>query len=258
MSDNLKISAFIITKNEEKKIEDALKSIDFIDEIVVVDDYSDDRTLNICKKFGVKIFQNKFTGFKDQKSFAMSLTSNDWVLELDADERVSDELKDFLKNLKTEDVSGYDGFLFKRKTYFWGKWLRYGGSYPDYKLRLYNKKKGKWSEGNIHERFIVAGKTLKIPHDILHYQDADLNTLLQRTIRYSRMSAYDAFSQGKVAKWHHYTVRPIYTFFYRYFFRLGFLDGIQGFAISVIGAIGTFTKYMFLKELERGKETLLN
>lgn len=251
----IKISAFIITKNEERKIEDALKSLNFADEIVIVDDFSEDATVEICKKYGAKIFIHRFTGFKDQKNYAMCQTKNDWVFELDADERLSKNLQEYMKNLSEETLSGYDGVLFRRKTYFWGKWLKHGGTYPDYKMRLYRKDRGVWSDGNIHERFIIKGRALKTTFEILHYQDADLKSLFHRTIRYSLLSAEDMYKKGKKAKWHHYTFRPAYTFFYKYFFRLGFLDGIQGFVSAVIAAIGTFAKYMFLKEKERAKSS---
>lgn len=248
---SIKISAFIITKNEEINIEDCLKSLGWVDEIVVVDDFSEDNIETICKKYGARFFKNRFTGFKDQKKYAMSLTANDWVLELDADERVSDKMKEAIMHLKFEDFNKYDGFEFKRKNYFWGKWVKHSGLYPDYKLRLYNKKRGKWTDNNIHERFIVNGSSKKIDAEIIHFQTMDLKTFFSKTIRYSLLSAQELFKNGKRAKWHHYTVRPVYTFLYRYFFRLGFLDGIQGFVVSVMGAIGTFAKYMFLKEMEK-------
>lgn len=248
---SVKISAFIITKNEEKNIEDCLKSLHWVDEIVVVDDFSEDNIETICKRYGVKFFRNKFTGFKDQKKYAMELTSKDWVLELDADERISDELKDAIKNIKSEDFEKFDGFEFKRKNYFWGKWIKHGGFYPDYKLRLYNKKRGRWTDQNIHERFIPNGETKKINGDIIHFQTMDLKTFFLKTIRYSYLSAEELFKSKKRARWHHFTVRPLYTFLYRYLVRLGFLDGLQGFVISVMGAIGTYAKYMFLKEMEK-------
>ncbi len=248
---SVKISAFIITKNEEKNIEDCLISLSWVDEIIVVDDFSEDNIEVLCKKYGVKFFRNKFTGFRDQKKYAMELTSNEWVLELDADERVSEEMKEAIKNLKPQDFENFDGFEFKRKNYFWGRWVKHSGLYPDYKLRLYNKKRGRWTEQNIHERFIIKGLSKKIDAPIVHFQTMDLKTFFLKTIRYSFLSAEELYKAGKRAKWHHFTIRPIYTFLYKYFIRLGFLDGIQGFVISVMGAIGTFAKYMFLKEMER-------
>lgn len=248
---SIKISAFIITKNEEKNIESCLRSLNFINEIVVVDDFSDDATQDICKKYGVKLIEHKFTGFRDQKKFAMEQTTNDWVLELDADERVSEEMKMSILSLKENVLKEFDGFEFRRKNYFLGKWLKHSAMYPDYKIRLYNKQKGRWSDNNIHEKFILNGKIKKIDADILHYQDVDLLKFFLKTLRYNKLVAEEMLLRGKKAKWYHYTIRPFYTFLYRYIFRLGFLDGFAGFIISVMGAFGTFAKYSFLKEFEK-------
>lgn len=245
------ISAFVITKNEAAKIGDCLASLSWVDEIVVVDDFSSDATPEICRSHGISFYQNKFTGFKDQKSHAMSLTSHDWVLEIDADERVSAEMKEAILQVSPEEYAGYSCFAFKRKTRFWGKWIRRASLYPDYKPRFYRKSDGVWSSGNIHERFIVNGPTKKLAGDILHEQDLDLYTYFLRTARYADLSAADYFARGRRAKWHHVTVRPITTFLYRYLIRLGVLEGVHGFVISAMGALSTFMKYMKLYEIQK-------
>lgn len=247
-------SAFVITKNEATKIDACLASLSFVDEIVVVDDFSTDGTPDICLSRGVKLHQHRFTGFKDQKSYAMSLVTNDWVLELDADERVSDEMREAILSLTNEDLSRYGCFEFKRLTRFWGKWIRHASLYPDYKPRLYCKRGGRWSDGNVHERFIAKGATGKLRGDILHEQDLDIYTYFQRTARYSDLSAVDYFARGRRARLHHVTVRPMATFLTRYLIRLGFLEGVHGFVISVIGAMGTFMKYMKLYEIQKRDE----
>lgn len=248
----LNISAVIITKNNANVIEDCLKSIvGWVSEIIVVDDFSDDETEEICKRYNVKFVKNRFSSFIEQKRLATSLTRNKWVLQLDADERVSVEMREKITSLSTEDFEKYDCFEFKRLTFFWGKWMKHASLYPDYKPRLFNKEKGDWGGVNPHDKFLTTGVTKKISADILHYQNWDLKKYFDRTILYSKLFAQEIFKNGKRAKWHHYTVRPVYTFLYRYFFRLGFLDGIQGFVVSVMGAIGTFAKYVFLKEMER-------
>lgn len=249
----IRISAFVITKNESTKLTDCLKSLDWTDEIVVVDDFSTDTTPDICKKFGVYFHQHKFTGFRDQKSHAISLATYDWVLELDADERVSEEMKNAIQALTTDDFKYYDCFEFKRKTRFWGKWIKHSSFYPDFKARLYCRTRGTWSDANVHERFIPNGSTKKLSGDIMHEQDLDLHTYLLRIARYANMSAADYFVNGRRAKWHHVSIRPAITFFQRYIIRLGFLDGVQGFVISVMGAIGTFLKYMRLYEIQSNK-----
>lgn len=245
------ISAFIITKNEAAKIGECLDSLAFVDEIVVVDDFSSDATLQVCRDRGVSPYQHRFTGFKDQKCHAMGLASHDWVLELDADERVTPEMRDAILALTPEDFQGCDCFEFKRRTRFWGKWIRHASFYPDYKGRLYCRSRGAWSGGNIHERFIVRGATRKLAGDILHPQDLDLYGYVLRTARYADLSAADLFARGKRARWHHVTLRPLSAFFTRYFIRLGVLDGVHGFVISVMGALGTFLKYMRLYEIQK-------
>lgn len=248
------ISAYVITKNESAKLGDCLRSLNWADEIVVVDDFSTDGTAEICKEFRVSFHQHTFSSFRDQKSHAMSLASHDWVLELDADERVSDEMKHAIAALKADDYERYACFEFKRKTRFWGKWIKHSSFYPDYKARLYCRTRGAWNNANVHERFIPDGLTKKLDGDILHEQDLDLHTYLLRVARYAQMSAADYFESGRRAKWHHVTVRPASAFCQRYFIRLGFLDGVQGFVISVMGAIGTFLKYMRLYEIQNGKK----
>lgn len=247
------IAAFVITRNEAAKIGECLASLHWVDEIVVVDDYSSDATPEICREHGVSFHQHRFTGFKDQKRHAMNLTSHEWVLELDADERVSAAMKTAIQQLVNDDFAAYSCFEFKRKTRFWGKWIMHASLYPDYKGRLYNKNNGDWSEGNIHERFITRGVTKKLAGDILHPQDLDLHTYFSRTARYADLSAQDYFSRGKNTSWHHVTIRPLYTFIYRYLLRCGVLDGVQGFVVSVMGAIGTFMKYMKLYELRHAQ-----
>ncbi|MEJ5300845.1 MAG: glycosyltransferase family 2 protein [Thermodesulforhabdaceae bacterium] len=241
------ISAFVITKNEEKSIEGCLLSLSFLDDVVVVDDFSSDGTEEICRSFSnVRFYKNKFENFTSQKAFAMSLTRHDWVLEIDADERVSDEMKKAILQLSDADLSFYNCFMFRRKTFFCGRWIRHGGFYPDYKGRLYNKNKGRWSALRVHERFIVDPPWRKLPVDILHYQCGDLKAYLLKQIRYSEMSAMDLYERGVRVRWYHYTLRPLYTFLYRYFFRLGLLDGFHGFALATIGSIATWAKYTFL------------
>jgi glycosyltransferase involved in cell wall biosynthesis len=246
------ISAFVITKNEAAKIRECLASLAWLDEIVVVDDFSSDGTAAIATECGARTISNRFTSFRDQKRFAMEQTQHDWVLELDADERISPEMRRAVQDLSDEDFNSCNGFAFRRLTRFWGKWIRHGSLYPDYKVRLYNRCGGAWSDGIVHERFVPHGTVRQIPADIIHEQDLDLKTYIARTARYSELSATDYERFGKKWRWFDF-LRPLHTFVYRFFIRCGFLDGVHGFLIAVVGAIGTFLKYAHLLELTRGK-----
>lgn len=245
-----RISAFVITKNNGDKIADCLESLQWADEIVVVDDFSTDSTPEICRKYGVKFQQHKFEGFQEQKVYATSLAENDWVLKIDADERVTDEMRRSIEGLTEDDFSRYSCFEFKRLTCFWGKWIRHASWYPDYNPRLFNRHQGEWGGINPHDKFMTRGVSKKLAGDILHFQNWDLFTYANRTALYSNISAMEYHRRGGRARWHHITIRPLYTFLYRYFFRLGFVEGFHGFVISFMGAVGTFLKYSKLYELQ--------
>ena len=244
------ISAFVITKNERHAIDDCIVSLSFVDEIVVVDDFSDDGTPERCAEMGCRVISNQFTSFSTQKRFAMEATRNEWVLELDADERISPALQQAIRALGPADFSRYAGFAFRRLTRFWGKWIRHSSLYPDYKVRLYHKGRGEWTTARVHEHFKPQGAVCRIPHDILHYQDLDLRTYAQRTMRYAELSAADLHDRGRRARWFDF-LRPVHMMFLRYVIRLEFLDGVQGAAIAAMGGFGTFYKYFRLYELGR-------
>ncbi len=246
-----KISAFVITGNNGGVIGGCLESLAWADEIVVVDDHSTDATREICEQRGVRPVQHAFRGFRDQKAYAMSIAANDWVLELDSDERVSEAMRESILLLTEDDFSRNAGFEFPRLTRFWGKWIRHGSLYPDRKVRLYDRRRGNWSEGSVHERFVPDGPVARLAGDILHVQDLDLHEYIRRTARYARLSAEDYRKRGRTARLHHFALRPAWTFLYRYIVRLGFLDGVEGFVVSAVGAFGTFLKYLTLYELAR-------
>ena len=244
------ISAFIITKNERHNIEECIASLNFVDEIVLVDDFSTDGTAERCRELGCIVVSNKFINFSIQKSFAMAVTKHNWVLELDADERISPDLALAICSISREDFEQHSGFAFKRLTRFWDKWIRHSSLYPDYKVRLYHKHRGAWTTSRVHEHFKVSGATKRIPYDILHCQDLNLKNYALRTIRYAELSAEDLFEKGRHVTWLDF-LRPFHMFLLRYVIRLGFLDGAQGFAIAAMGCFGTFYKYFRLYEITK-------
>lgn len=245
------LSAFVITKNERNKISECLDSLSFASEIVIVDDFSQDGTAEQAATCGARVVSNHFSGFRDQKCFAMEQAANDWVLELDADERVSAEMRSALLALTAADFERYDGFAFRRLTRFWGKWIRHSSLYPDYKVRLYHRRRGEWYGGRVHERFVPVGAVRKLQVDILHEQDLSMKIYMGRIDRYAELSAMDYAATGR--RWSLFDfLRPFHTFFYRLIIRCGYLDGIHGVIIAYFGAMGTFLKYAYLLEITRG------
>ena len=249
-SQELKLSAFLITLNEEANIKKCLESLDFCDEIIVVDSGSTDNTLRIAESFGAKIFHREFTGYRDQKQFALEQCTNEWVLSLDADERITPELKDFITT-EIFNNSEYDGYEVRRLHFFLGKFIKNAGLYPDYKLRLFKKSKGYFTGSDVHEIVRVDGKVKKLKLDILHYSWKSILHLIESQLKYAERVAKNRYEDGKRAGILDFILKPAFTFFLRYFFRLGFLDGHRGFIISLSFAFFTAYKHFRIWELSR-------
>ena len=182
----MKISATIITFNEEKNIKRCLESLEgVVKEIVVIDSFSTDKTIEICKQYTTKIYQNSFEGYGSQKNFATNKTENDWILSIDADEVLSEELKNSISMLKQNAIT--NPYTFSRITNFCGKWIKYGGWYPDTQLRLWNKNHGLWNDSKVHERIELNKHTTigKLKGDLLHYSYYTFEEYLHRINKYS-------------------------------------------------------------------------
>ncbi|MFZ3066079.1 MAG: glycosyltransferase family 2 protein [Nitrospirota bacterium] len=247
-----KISVTIITHNEEENIENCLKSIKWADEIVVVDSFSADKTLAICKKYKARIIKYKWLGYSKQKNLAIDNSRNEWVLSLDADERITKELLDEIKK-EFERGDAADGYYIARKNFFLGKWIKHCGWHPDYNLRLFKKTKGRFIEREVHERAEVNGAAKYLKHPMEHYTYKTLSDFISRLDRYSTLSAIELHKKGKRAGWSHLTIRPFTTFFKMYFLKNGFLEGFYGILLSGLYAFYTFSKYAKLWEMQRGK-----
>jgi len=249
----MKLSVVIITLNEEDRLEDALKSCrDIADEIVVVDSYSTDKTVEIAETYGAKIFKKKFADYGSQKNFAKDKASYSWVLNLDADERVSDTLKQEILKLKQqnhEEITA-DGFLVNRKTSYLGRWIKHSGWYPDRKLRLFRKDKSHW-QGRIHEGLILDGKTTKMAGDILHFTYRDITDHINRLNRYAKMQAEDIVTKKKKLLFLRAILLPPVTFIRFYLWKMGILDGFPGFIIALVSSWTTAMKYLKAIEIRR-------
>ncbi|MFZ9046354.1 MAG: glycosyltransferase family 2 protein [Cyclobacteriaceae bacterium] len=249
----VKISGCIITYNEEKNIERCLQSLTKIcDEIVVIDSYSTDKTVEICEKLQVRVFQNAFEGYIEQKNFALTKCLNNWVISLDADECLSPELQEEI--LKLDLTVDNKAYAVNRLTNFAGKWIRYCGWYPDRKTRLFNKDSSSWGGKNPHDRIEHHERThiIKLKGDLLHYSFEDISDHVSVINKFSAIGAKSAFEQGRKPNFFtQVLLDPFYTFIKKYFFQFGFLDGFYGFVISINTAHSKFLKYVKLRELHK-------
>ncbi len=250
LEEKLPLSVAIITYNEEENLPRTLKAIkDIASEIVIIDSYSTDKTREIAKSYGAKVFVEDWKGFRDQKNSLLDKCFQDWILFLDADEVVSQELKkNIVKALKNPDA---DGYLINRKTYYAGKFLEHVWQ-PDWVLRLVKKSANpRWEGGNIHEYLKIDGKVGKLKGYLYHYSYKDIEDHFKRSLKYAKISAKELHKRGKKFHLHNLILNPTWAFFRQYFLNLGFLDGVRGLAVSMSYLFSTFLKYLFLWELEQ-------
>lgn len=247
------LSVCIITYNEEGNIRDCLESVRWADEIVVVDSKSRDGTVEIVREFTSRVRVRDFPGHVEQKNFCLEQASHEWVLCLDADERVSPDLRDEIEAALSRREVGADGFTAPRKTFYMGRWIRHGGWYPDTKLRLFRKERGRWGGENPHDRVFLDGKEARFSGEILHYTYRDLGHHLEVINLFSRISAREKRSRGVKHPALRLFIHPPAKFLKAYCFKAGFLDGVPGFMVAVMGAYSVFVKYAKLWELSRGE-----
>ncbi len=248
------LSVVIITFNEEKNIARCLQSVQSIaDEIVIVDSLSTDKTKSIAADFhNVRIVDQAFLGYIEQKNLALSLAINNHVLMLDADEALSETL---LAAIAEEKQHGFPSAAYKmnRCTHFNGQWIKHGTWYPDTKIRLIRKDAGKWGGINPHDSIVLADKVQvnKLKGDILHYSYNSMDEVVAQNNRFTTIQAKAMFERGKRSNWGKILFSPIVAFVSGYFFKLGFLDGMNGFFIARAVAYHTFLKYIKLYDLQR-------
>jgi glycosyltransferase involved in cell wall biosynthesis len=243
------ISATLITYNEEQNIAEALQSISWADEIVVVDSGSHDATLEICRRFATRIIHRDWTGYVDQKNFAVEQATHDWIFSLDADERPSPELCAEIRELAPKGFSR-PGYYIPRVAFFMERWIRHGDWYPDYQLRLFDRTCGKWEGGRVHESVKTSEKPGFLRGEIQHFTYRNLSEYLARLDAYSSLAAHDYEQQGRSANLLRLLGNPIAAFTKAYLLKRGFLDGTPGLAVAVMGAVSVFFKYAKLYELK--------
>lgn len=251
---SISISAVIITFNEERNIERCIRSLHgIVDEIVVIDSFSKDRTEEICKEFNVRFIQNAFEGHIQQKNFAIQSAKNDWVLSLDADEALTEELKASILAIKENPL--FNGYQMNRLTNYCGHWVKHCGWYPDTKTRLVHRNFARWKGINPHDRLEMMQneETGFLNGDILHYSYYSKEDHLKQIEYFGNIAARELFERGGRSSWFKIVVKVIAQFFKSYFLKLGLLDGSTGFTISRLSAYATYRKYKMLLNLQRQK-----
>lgn len=246
----MKISCVIITYNEEKNIERCIKSVkDVVDDIVIIDSFSTDRTKEICAKHKVRFVEHVFEGHIEQKNYAITQAKFPYILSIDADEALSDKLKESILEVKNNWDS--DGYYFNRLTNYCGKWIKHCGWYPDQKLRLWDSRLGLWAGTNPHDRYEMkpAARLKYIKGDLLHYSYYTISQHIDQVNKFTEIGAREAVNSGRRSNLLKIIINPMWKFFRDYFLKRGFMDGYHGFVICKISAQATFIKYIKMKEL---------
>ena len=250
----MKITATVITFNEEHNIAAALESLSWADEIIVVDSESADRTVEIAREFTDRVFVRAWPGYSAQKNFAAEQAVNDWILSLDADERISEDLANQIARLKDRGEPKAAAFEMPRLTRYLGRWIKHSGWRPDYKLRLYHRKRARWRGDYVHETLEVDGESERLSGDILHYTVRSASEHHTRMDRYTSLAASQSFAQGKHASLFSLLVSPTAVFLRSYILKLGFLDGAPGLAIARFAAHYEFLKNLKLWEMRTKRD----
>jgi glycosyltransferase involved in cell wall biosynthesis len=245
----MKISATVITLNEERNIADALESLSWADEIIVVDSQSTDRTVEIARGFTDRVFVRPWPGYSAQKNFAADQARNDWIFSLDADERVSTELRSEIETVKSRPESTAAAFESPRLAFYLGRRIRHSGWYPDYKARLYHRGRCRWSGDYVHERLEVTGVVKRLSGDLLHYTVRHASEHHLRMDRYTTLAAQEQYARGDRGSIASLLFSPPATFIRSYLLKLGFLDGPQGLAIACFAGYYAFLKNLKLWEM---------
>jgi glycosyltransferase involved in cell wall biosynthesis len=238
----MKISATIVTLNEERNIARAIESLRCADEVLVVDSGSTDRTCEVAAKLGARVVYEPWRGYAAQKNFAAQLASHEWILSLDADEAVTEELEAEILLLKQEGPR-CDGYSMPRLAQYLGRWIGHSGWYPDRKLRLYRKNKAEWTGAFVHESVRLSGSAGELQGSLLHFTCDSLSAHLRTLDRYTTLAADEIAAGGTPVPMLRLVFDPPWTFFRTYVLRRGFKDGLQGFVIAWMAALYTFMKY---------------
>ncbi len=248
------VSAIVVCFNEEDNIGLCLESLKWCDEIVVVDSFSTDRTVEICRKYTDRVIQRSWAGYRDQKAFAHAQATKKWVFLVDADERVPAELRDEIQGALNRWGDRYAAFSVPRLVYYLGRWWWRGGWYPDIKVRLFRRDRARWGGSDPHEKILVDGKVKRLRHPLHHYSYKNIEDHLGRINHFTSVSSRELRRQGRRWQWTDSWCRPALRFFHFYLWKRGFVEGFPGFFAAVTAAVYVYLRYAKLRELELREE----
>jgi glycosyltransferase involved in cell wall biosynthesis len=245
------LAACIIAFNEEDRIGDCLDSVAWADEILVVDSGSTDRTVAIASAKGARVIVRDWPGYAEQKNFALGRAAADWVLSIDADERVTTELAAAIRGLLAAPDEGVAGASMPRRTWYLGRWIRHGGWYPDRRVRLVRRGRGRWEGEHVHERLVADGSVRALDGDLLHLTYRGLADQLRTIDRYTTEAARELSARGARGALGGMIVNPPLKFLKMYLLKAGFLDGVPGLCIALLAGHHASLKHMLLREIQR-------
>jgi glycosyltransferase involved in cell wall biosynthesis len=248
-----KITALITCFNEEENIRECLESVTWADEIFVVDSFSTDRTLNICREFPTRIEQHEYACTADQMNWAIPRATHPWVLIVDSDERVPPALRERIEKI-LKDPGALEGYRINRRTFFFGKLIHHCGWERDYVVRLFRKDRGRYEERKVHATMIIDGTIGTIKEHFIHYTYRTFEEYFEKFGRFTTWAAQDLQRKGKRATFVRIFFRPVFRFVKMYFLRRGFLDGLHGLILCGLAAFSVFTKYAKLWDMQRRRD----
>ena len=252
----MEISVVIITFNEEDRLEPTLKSVAGVaSEIIVVDSFSRDDTVKIAKKYTSHVLQRKWKNYSDQKNYANSQAAFPWILSLDADERLSPELKEEILALKETEPKA-DGFSMPRRVCYLGRWIKHTVWHPDRKIRLFRKDKARWEGEFVHESLLIEGSVRDLKGPLLHYTYRNIHDHIERINLFSDLGAQKLYATGRKCGALRLSLQPLIGFFKSYFLKMGFRDGFAGFVVSVLHGYSIFLRYAKLREIWKKGEKI--
>ncbi len=248
------LSVVIITYNEQQNIQACLDSVRWADEIVVVDCFSTDDTVKACLEYTQKVFQRPWPGYGMQKNFGIEQATYEWILILDADERITEMLRDEIKEMMSQENMESVGYHIPRRNFWYGKWIRWAGMYPDYQLRLFKKSAGRYNDVAVHENLILNGPTAHLNNSMDHFTERLVSDHFKKFSRYTSYAAVEKAKARKNVFWTDLIFNHIATFLKSFCVRQGFREGVHGVIIGVFAAMYTFVKYAKLWEMKHRRK----